>query len=69
MHAIEDPVSALLYDGFSSARQAISELSAFGSPVRPLMLTAILPRHGHTWHAKYYELIFEREWCDTDTTR
>jgi hypothetical protein len=31
-----------LYDGYSYKDQWISELSAFGSPVRPLMVTAIL---------------------------
>ena len=34
--------SGLLYDGYSWADQAISELSAFGSPVRPLMVSIIL---------------------------
>jgi len=32
----------MLYDGYSYRDQWISELSAFGSPVRPLMVTAIL---------------------------
>jgi hypothetical protein len=41
VYAIGDVVSALLYDGYSYRDQAISELSAFGSPVRPLMVTAI----------------------------
>ncbi|WP_206797037.1 DUF998 domain-containing protein [Amycolatopsis sp. MtRt-6] len=36
-----DVLSALLYDGYSYTDQAISELSAFGSPVRPLMVTVI----------------------------
>jgi hypothetical membrane protein len=43
--AIGDVVSSLLYNGYSAKDQAISELSAFGSPVRPLMVTAILA-HG-----------------------
>ena len=42
VYAIGDVLSAILYDGYSLADQAISELSAFGSPVRPLMVTAIL---------------------------
>lgn len=37
-----DVLAALLYDGYSFLDQAISELSAFGSPVRPLMVTVIL---------------------------
>ncbi|MCP2242833.1 DUF998 domain-containing protein [Lentzea aerocolonigenes] len=37
-----DALSAALYDGYSFLDQAISELSAFGSPVRPLMVTVIL---------------------------
>jgi hypothetical protein len=37
-----DLVSGLLYNGYSFRDQAISELSAFGSPVRPLMVTVIL---------------------------
>jgi len=32
----------MLYDGYSYRDQWIRELSAFGSPVRPLMVTAIL---------------------------
>ena len=32
VYAIGDVLSALLYDGYSYADQAISELSAFGSP-------------------------------------
>ena len=35
-------VSGLSYDAYSYKDQWISELSAFGSPVRPLMVTAIL---------------------------
>lgn len=42
VYAAGDVLSAFLYDGYSYLDQAISELSAFGSPVRPLMLTAIL---------------------------
>jgi hypothetical membrane protein len=42
VYAIGDVASSLLYDGYSAKDQAISELSAFGSPVRPLMVTAIL---------------------------
>lgn len=42
VYMIGDPLSALLYDGYSYLDQAISELSAFGSPVRPLMVTVIL---------------------------
>jgi hypothetical protein len=34
-----DPGAGLLYEGYSFADQAISELSAYGSAVRPLMLT------------------------------
>ena len=39
---IGDLLSGLLYHGYSYRDQAISELSAFGSPVRPLMVTVIL---------------------------
>jgi uncharacterized membrane protein len=39
---IGDLVSGLLYGGYSFRDQAISELAAFGSPVRPLMVTVIL---------------------------
>jgi hypothetical membrane protein len=42
LYVIGDVLSALLYDGYSYLDQAISELSAFGSPVRPLMVTVIL---------------------------
>jgi len=42
VYAIGDVLSALLYDGYSFRDQWISELSAFGSPVRPLMVTVIL---------------------------
>ena len=42
VYVVGDLLSALLYDGYSYLDQAISELSAFGSPVRPLMVTVIL---------------------------
>jgi hypothetical protein len=42
VYAIGDIVSGLLYGGYSWADQAISELSAFRSPVRPLMVSVIL---------------------------
>ena len=42
VYVIGDVVSGVLYDGYSFANQAISELSAFGSPERPLMVTVIL---------------------------
>ena len=42
IYVVGDILSALLYDGYSYLDQAISELSAFGSPVRPLMVTVIL---------------------------
>jgi hypothetical protein len=42
VYGIGDLVSGLLYQGYSFRDQAISELSAFGSPVRPLMVSAIL---------------------------
>jgi hypothetical membrane protein len=45
VYVIGDLLSGLLYDGYSYKDQAISELSAFGSPVRPLMVTVILT-HG-----------------------
>lgn len=45
VYAVGDLASGLLYDGYSYRDQWISELTAFGSPVRPLMLTAILA-HG-----------------------
>jgi hypothetical membrane protein len=41
-YVIGDFLAALLYPGYSYLDQAISELSAFGSPVRPLMVTVIL---------------------------
>ncbi|MFD5246118.1 DUF998 domain-containing protein [Amycolatopsis sp. NPDC058340] len=37
-----DILSASLYDGYSYRDQAISELTAFGSPVRPMMVTVVL---------------------------
>ena len=54
VYVIGDLLSALLYNGYSYLDQAISELSAFGSPVRPLMVTVILI-HG------LLVLAFERE--------
>ena len=42
VYVIGDALAALLYDGYSYVDQAISELSAFGSPVRPLMVTVII---------------------------
>jgi hypothetical membrane protein len=42
VYGIGDLISGLLYDRYSFKDQAISELSAFGSPVRPLMATLIL---------------------------
>jgi hypothetical membrane protein len=42
VYVIGDLLSGLLYDGYSFVDQAISELSAFGSPVRPLMVAVIL---------------------------
>lgn len=41
-YAVGDLLSGVLYDGYSFKDQAISELSAFGSPVRPLMATVIV---------------------------
>ena len=42
LYVIGDLVSGLLYDGYSFRDQAVSELAAFGSPVRPLMVTVIM---------------------------
>jgi Protein of unknown function (DUF998) len=42
VYGLGDLASGLLYEGYSYGDQWISELSAFGSPVRPLMVTAIL---------------------------
>lgn len=42
VYALGDLVAGLLYDGYSFRDQAISELTAFGSPVRPLMLTVMI---------------------------
>ncbi len=42
MYASFDLVSGLLYDGYSFRDQAISELTAYGSPVRPLMATNMI---------------------------
>lgn len=41
IYGLGDLVSGLLYEGYSFRDQAISELTAFGSPVRPLMLTTM----------------------------
>lgn len=41
VYAAGDLVSGLLYNGYSFRNQAISELSAYGSPVRPLAVTWI----------------------------
>jgi len=40
-YAVGDLLSGLLYDGYSFRDQAISELSANGSPVRPTAVTWI----------------------------
>lgn len=42
VYGLGDLVSGLLYEGYSYRDHAISELSAFGSPVRPLMVAVIL---------------------------
>jgi hypothetical membrane protein len=42
LYGIGDLVSGLLYQGYSWRDQAISELPAFGSPVRPLMMAVII---------------------------
>ena len=42
LYIIGDVVSGLSYDGYSFRDQAISELTAFGSPVRPLMVSVML---------------------------
>jgi hypothetical membrane protein len=42
VYAAGDLLSGLLYSGYSFSDQAISELTAFGSPVRPLMLTTMI---------------------------
>lgn len=42
IYGLGDLISGLLYKSYSFRDQAISELSAFGSPVRPLMMTVIL---------------------------
>jgi hypothetical membrane protein len=39
VYVVGDLLSGLLYKGYSFKGQAISELSAYGSPVRPLMVT------------------------------
>jgi hypothetical membrane protein len=45
VYALGDLLSGLLYQGYSFKDQAISELTALGSPVRPLMLAA-MTAHG-----------------------
>lgn len=45
VYVMGDLLSGLLYRGYSFKGQAISELSAYGSPVRPLMV-AFLTVHG-----------------------
>lgn len=42
VYALGDLLSGLLYDRYSFRDQAISELTAIGSPVRPLMLAVIM---------------------------
>lgn len=42
VYVVGDVSSGLRYDGYSFRNQAISELSAFGSPVQPDMVTVIL---------------------------
>ncbi|MDQ0261354.1 putative membrane protein [Sinomonas atrocyanea] len=42
VYVIGDVVSTVGYNGYSFRDQWISELTAFGSPVRPLMVTVIL---------------------------
>jgi hypothetical protein len=42
VYGVGDLVSGLLYDGYSFKDLGISELTAFGSPVRPLMVTVVL---------------------------
>jgi hypothetical membrane protein len=44
-YALGDLLSGLLYDGYSFRDWAISELTAVGSPVRPLMV-AVIMLHG-----------------------
>jgi hypothetical protein len=55
------PAVGLLYDGYSFRDQAISELAAFGSPVRPLMVTVILLHN--TFYLRYEHLVV----CDAET--
>jgi hypothetical membrane protein len=45
VYALGDFLSGVLYEGYSFRDQAISELTAIGSPVRPLML-AVIMAHG-----------------------
>lgn len=46
IYGVGDAVSGLLYTGYSFRDQAISELTAFGSPVRPIMMTIMLVHGG-----------------------
>lgn len=45
VYGLGDLLSGLLYEGYSFKNQVISELTALGSPVRPLMLAA-MTAHG-----------------------
>jgi hypothetical membrane protein len=42
VYVLGDLLSGLLYEGYSYRDQVISELTAFGSPVRPLMVAVVL---------------------------
>lgn len=42
LYAVGDLVSGLIYTGYSFRDQAISELTAYGSPVRPLMMAVMI---------------------------
>ncbi|WP_291298474.1 DUF998 domain-containing protein [Elioraea sp.] len=46
IYGVGDVVSGLLYTGYSFRDQAISELTAFGSPVRAFMMTIMLAHGG-----------------------
>ncbi len=46
IYGVGDAVSGLLYTGYSFRDQAISELTAFGSTVRPIMMTIMLVHGG-----------------------
>jgi hypothetical protein len=45
VYAVGDVLCGFLYNGYRFRDQAISELSAYGSPVRPLMV-AVITAHG-----------------------